>query len=261
VVSGYAAYGFTLHGSSYVRITGTGDAAYKYGILIDGSVANTSMGFGEDTHIRDVEVDHMEVSHTGVGMSCAPTPSCDPTTWSTSWKMYNLSFHDNYVHDTFYEGYYIGNTQPYYTYTCNGSNVTVQPQQIDSVKFYNNILTNIGYTAVQISLVTGGLDIHDNQITNFGAVNKPQHQTGILVGGISQGQVHHNTMLGGTGNALEYFGAGLLKVYNNVFANAGYDGSVQGQAAILIADKPKKESKKAGGGGRAAPVTLSQRLA
>jgi hypothetical protein len=177
-----------MHTSSYCHITGTGDPSYKYGILIDGSVANTSYGYGMDAHVRDMEVDHFEVSHTGVGMGCAPTPTCDPTTWSTSWKMYNISFHDNYVHDTFFEGYYIGNTQPYYTYTCGASTVTVSPQQIDSVKFYNNILTNIGYTAVQISQVTGGVDIHDNIITNYGDLKKPQHQTGILVGGISKGQ-------------------------------------------------------------------------
>jgi hypothetical protein len=95
-----------------------------------------------------------------------------------------MSFHDNYVHDSFGEGFYIGNTQNYYTYTCSGTTVTVQPQQIDSVKFYNNIMDKCGWTSAQIS-VTGGALIHDAVVTNFGYLNKPEHQAGIILGGIS----------------------------------------------------------------------------
>ncbi len=39
-VSGYASYGFVLHNSRYVNISGAGDPGFKYGILIDGSVAS-----------------------------------------------------------------------------------------------------------------------------------------------------------------------------------------------------------------------------
>ncbi len=41
------------------------------------------------------------------------------------------------------------------------------------------------------------------------------------------------------GSALQYFGAGLTTVYNNIFAWAGYDGSDQGQNAVVMDDRPK----------------------
>ncbi len=238
-VSGYASYGFVLHNSRYVNISGAGDPGFKYGILIDGSVASTNVGFAEDGQVSDISVDHMEVSKAGLGVACAPTPNCDPASWSTNWKMYNMNFHDNYVHETLFEGFYIGNTQNYYTYTCSGSTITVQPQQIDSVRFYNNILDKCGWTSAQISQVTGGVDIHDNLITNFGFLNKPEHQAGLIVGGISRGRVYRNKILKGTGSAFQYFGAGLTTVYNNIFAQAGYDGSTQGQNAVLMDDRRK----------------------
>jgi Secretion system C-terminal sorting domain len=238
-VSGYSSYGFTIHNSLYVHITGTGDPATQRGIIIDGSVASTAYGFGQDDHVSDIEVDHLEVFKTGVGIGCAPTPTCDSTSWSTSWKMYNMSFHDNYVHETVGEGFYIGNTVAYYTFNCSGTTVTVQPQQIDSVKFYNNVIDKSGYTSAQISQVTGGVDIHDNVVTNYGYSNTQEHQAGIIVGGISRGRVYNNRISNGTGAAFQFFGAGLTEVYNNLFVNNGYDGSVQGLAAVLVDDRPK----------------------
>ena len=238
-ISGYSSYGFTIHSSRYVHITGTGDPATQRGIIIDGSVASTAYGFGQDDHVSDIEVDHFEVFKTGVGIGCAPAPTCDSTTWSTSWKMYNMSFHDNYVHETVGEGFYIGNTVAYYTFNCSGTTVTVQPQQIDSVKFYNNVIDKSGFTSAQISQVTGGVDIHDNVVTNYGYSNTQEHQAGIIVGGISRGRVYNNRISNGTGAAFQCFGAGLTQVYNNLFVNNGYDGSVQGLAAVLVDDRPK----------------------
>jgi len=238
-VSGYSSYGFIIHASRYVNISGAGDPGFKYGILIDGSVAHTNVGFSEDGQVSDISIDHFEVSRVGLGVACAPTPNCDPGSWSSNWKMYNMGFHDNYVHDTFYEGFYIGNTQNYYTMTCSGSTVTVEPQFIDTVRFYNNILDKCGWTSAQISQVSGGVDIHDNLITNFGYLNKPEHQAGLIVGGNSHGDVYRNKVLNGTGNALEYFGSGLTRIYNNIFVGAGYDGSSQGQPAVLMDDRTK----------------------
>jgi len=238
-ISGYVGYGFALHSSRYVQVTGTGDAGYKYGILMDGSVANTTVGFAEDAQSSDIEVDHLEVTKTsGIGIACAPTPNCDPSTWSDSWKMYNMSFHDNYIHETLDEGFYIGNTQNDYVFNCTGSNITVHPQQIDTLKFYNNILDKVGWTSAQISQVSGFLDMHDNLITNFGYANQTQHQAGIIVGALTRGRVYNNKVLNGTGSAIQVFGNGLVQIYNNVFANAGYDGTAGGQNAVLMDDRP-----------------------
>jgi len=238
-VSGYVGYGFALHSSRYVRVTGTGDPNTKYGILMDGSVAGTTVGYAEDAQCSDIEVDHLEISKTaGFGVACCPTPNCDPSTWSTAWKMYNMSFHDMYVHETLDEGFYIGNTQNDYVMTCSGSTVTVHPQQIDTLRFYNNIIDKAGWTAAQISQVTGYLDCHDNLITNFGYANQTQHQAGIIVGALTHGRVYRNKVLNGTGSALQVFGAGESFIYNNIFANAGYDGTLYGQNAVMMDDRP-----------------------
>jgi len=238
-ISGYVGYGFALHSSRYVHVTGSGDPNTKYGILMDGSVAGTTVGYAEDAQSSDIEVDHLEVSKTaGFGVACAPTPNCDPSTWSTAWKMYNMSFHDMYVHETLDEGFYIGNTQNDYVMSCSGSTVTAHPQQIDTLRFYNNIIDKAGWTAAQISQVTGYLDCHDNLITNFGYANQTQHQAGIIVGALTHGRVYRNRVINGTGNALQVFGAGESFIYNNIFANAGYDGTSGGQNAVLMDDRP-----------------------
>jgi len=238
-ISGYAGYGFFLHSSRYVHVTGTGDPSNKYGILIDGSVGNTQVGYGADAQSSDIESDHMEVTKTGgIGIATAPTPNCDSTSWASTWKMYNMSYHDLYVHDTYNEGFYLGNTQNYYNLACSFGTVTVEPQRFDTLRFYNNIMDKCGWSSAQISRVEGYADIHDNLITNFGYANMQQHQAGIILGGISHGRVYNNRVIKGTGNAFELFGSGLTVVSNNVFAYAGYDGTSQGQNTVMMDDRP-----------------------
>ena len=238
-ISGYAGYGFFLHSSRYVHVTGTGDPSNKYGILVDGSVGNTQVGYGMDAQSSDVESDHIEVTKTGgIGIATAPTPNCDSTSWASTWKMYNMSYHDLYVHDTYNEGFYLGNTQNYYNLACSFGTVTVEPQRFDTLRFYNNIMDKCGWSSAQISRVEGYADIHDNLITNFGYANMQQHQAGIILGGISHGRVYNNRVIKGTGNAFELFGSGLTVVSNNVFAYAGYDGTSQGQNTVMMDDRP-----------------------
>jgi len=155
-ISGYSAYGFILSHSSYVSYQRRqAMQGFKYGIQIDGAPGATSYGYSENgpcAGYRSGSYGSREY-HRRRPWDALRHPPCDSTTWSTSWKMYNISFHDNYVHNTQGEGYYIGNTQYDYQYTCNGTNVDVHPQQIDSVKFYNNIIDHAGWTAAQISQV------------------------------------------------------------------------------------------------------------
>ncbi len=76
----------------------------------------------------DYEIDHFEAQNVQNGFLCKIDPyDCDPASWSTGWTINNISFHDNYVHNTIGEGYYIINTSATVTVKdCKGNYITVE---------------------------------------------------------------------------------------------------------------------------------------
>lgn len=127
-ISGNVSYGFILKNSKNIHVTGTGDPAFAYGILIDGTVVPQSVGFAMGDRSTDIELDHIEINKSGAGFMYAPTPNCDPATWGSNFTIRNLSFHHNYVHDNGGEAFYIGNTSNTYNLTCGGSPISVTPR-------------------------------------------------------------------------------------------------------------------------------------
>ncbi len=215
-------YGIVLNNVNHYRFTGTGDAAYTYGIKVDGV---TGSGSGLAGYGSYAEVDHVEISHTGfAGILFKRDPSCDAGSWSENFVMRQVSFHDNYIHDTHGEGIYLGYTGGPKKLSCNGGEKTVYPHNLEGVRVYNNRIEHTGWDGIQVSRAVSDCQIYNNTVKDYGTSGTRYQQVGIVIGGGTTGRLYNNHIEQGTGGGIHVFGAGGNYVYNNVIADAGEDG-------------------------------------
>lgn len=214
-------YGLGFVNSKYFRITGTGSSD-KYGFVVDGSAKPLQTGMAVGKECTDYEVDHIEIGHVGVGMFAKINPDCEAINQHPNFVIRNVKLHDLYVHDTEVEGLYVGNTSPNGTeIVCNGQTVTVYPPRIENVKIYNVITKNTGWDGIQVSTAPVGVEIYDNDVSNYGTAKAYGQNAGILLGGSASGVVRNNKVSNGAGPNLMVFGIGQIKIYNNVLTGAG----------------------------------------
>ncbi|SEW50287.1 PKD domain-containing protein [Chitinophaga arvensicola] len=232
-------YGIVFNNAKYFKITGSGSSD-QYGFKIDGGAAYLNAGLGIGVGCTDYEGEKIEVTHTDVGILAKINPTCDPTTQYPNFSIRNVSFHDLYIHNTRGEGMYIGNTASAGEVItgCPAGNINVIPPRIYNLKIYNVITDGTGWDGIQVASAPQNVEIYNNRVSNFGVQNLNSQQAGIILGGASNGSVHHNVIIKGTGNGIEVFGQGLCKVYNNVVVNTGQDGTAEGQDAIFADDRP-----------------------
>ncbi|WP_343702997.1 PKD domain-containing protein [Chitinophaga sp.] len=214
-------YGLGFVNSKYFRITGTGSSD-KYGFVVDGSAKPLQTGMAVGKECTDYEVDHIEIGHVGVGMFAKINPDCEAINQHPNFVIRNVKLHDLYVHDTEVEGLYVGNTSPNGTeIVCNGQTVTVYPPRIENVKIYNVITKNTGWDGIQVSTAPVGVEIYDNDVSNYGIAKAYGQNAGILLGGSASGVVRNNKVSNGAGPNLMVFGIGQIKIYNNLLTGAG----------------------------------------
>ncbi|WP_341839525.1 PKD domain-containing protein [Chitinophaga caseinilytica] len=231
-------YGLIFNNVKYFKITGSGSAD-KYGFRIDGVSKRLSTGLAMGKGCTDYEAERVEITGSEAGLMAKINPDCDPMNQYPNFAIRNVIIHDIYIHDVLGEGMYIGNTAPNGTETlCDGVMKNLLPPRIYNLKVYNNITENTGWDGIQVASAPENVEIYNNSVYNFGTVNKGSQQAGIILGGESNGKVYNNKIIKGTGNALEVFGVGRCFVYNNIIADAGYDGTVAGQDALFVDDRP-----------------------
>jgi predicted esterase len=238
VVNG-PAYGFSVTASSFFRLTGTGTPGVDYGFKVDGVSQYTPSGLGLSRKSTDFEIDHLEFTKCDVGVICKTNPTCDSETWDAAFVMRNLSFHDLYLHDINGEGFYVGHTSHEVDMTCDARSITVKPQRILGLKIYNCRVDGTGWDGIQVANSPENAQIYNNTVNNFGTRNQAAQQAGILMGGLSNGNVYNNSISNGTGNGIQVLGVGLIKVYNNVVVNTGGNNVVSASKdGIFIDDRP-----------------------
>ncbi|MEO8567820.1 MAG: right-handed parallel beta-helix repeat-containing protein, partial [Ginsengibacter sp.] len=240
-------YCYRIINSRYFKFTGTGTPGITYGFKAYWSGGTTAAGMSVRDSTSDYEIDHLETQNSQNGFLCKIDPEdCSPGTWSTGWTIKNISIHDNYVHNTVGEGMYLINTGVTQdVQDCNNGTITIEAVKADGVKVYNNIVDSSGWDGIQVA-ASANAEIYNNKVTNYGMQNLGSQQAGIILGGKSNGAVHDNYINGGTGEGLEIFGSGLVSIYNNIIANAGWDKSSAGQDAIAVDDRPQPNNKYAG---------------
>lgn len=204
--------------SKYYRITG-GDTPGVYGIKVTGG----EMGLKLDQLSTNFEVDHVEVSNVGfAGIMAKTDPSCDDRTIRGNFTMYDVKLHDNYVHDTGGEGFYVGNS--FWDGMDRGECGIRLPHEIKGLKIFNNILTNTGWEALQVGCGIEGTEIYNNTIKNYGQANQRHQNNGMQIGAGTGGLVYNNFIKHGPGNGLIMMGTGDNVIYNNIIVDAGENG-------------------------------------
>lgn len=225
---GYHPYFHSLHilNSKFFQLTGTGDANYEFGILIDvDSPIRTDAapsGLAIESTSSDYEVDHLEITNTPfAGIIAKADPLCyKPENWRRNFVAKNLSFHDLNIHDVAAEGIYVGYTGN--PVTCDGE--TVYPHLIEGLKIYNVTTNNTGWDGIQVNRVSQDCEIYENKITNYGLENEIFQNTGIHLGIESVGKIYNNLVDTGTGMGIEIKGIGDVSIYNNIVLNTGAVG-------------------------------------
>ncbi|MDD3078986.1 MAG: T9SS type A sorting domain-containing protein [Paludibacter sp.] len=217
-------FGIQFYNCSFFRITGTGDTAVDYGIKINETPVGTN-GISFDGLSTDFEVDHVEISNTGfAGIFSLTQPDCEGKSTRDNFVMRNTSYHDNYIHDTYGEAYYIGHS--YYTgYTmeCNGRDTVVYPHVLKGVRIYNNLIERCGFDGIQISCADEDCEVYNNKLYNYGYRSVTFQNSGIQFGAGSTGRCYNNLLVNGSGNGINIFGLGNITVSNNIIVQPGYN--------------------------------------
>jgi len=223
--------GFAFKRSKYIRLTGSGDVNYTYGIHVLQTTSGGSVGVGVEDLSTDIEIDHIEIQNTGfAGIMAKTDPKCsDPNTWrSNGFILDNLNIHHNYIHNTGAEGIYVGYTGGYKVKSnrkCNGSYVF--GHWLENVSIHNNILENIDWDGIQLNLVRENGVIRDNRVYNYGLDNRYAQDFAMSIGG-GVYEVYNNI----TENGPALLGQGFqlisvesgTKVYNNVIIRPDFHG-------------------------------------
>lgn len=210
-------FGMKFVNSKYFRVTG-GSISGSYGIKID----NGHIGMSLEYRSTNFEIDHVEAAYSGfAGIMAKTDPSCDDATIRANFTMYNISFHDNYVHHSGGEGFYIGNSfYEGFTTPCG----TRLPHEIRNVKIYNNVVKYSGWEGIQLGCATKGAYVYHNTIENYGTKNVQNQNNGVQLGVGTGGIFNNNFINEGSGNGLIVLGLGDNVIHDNVIVNSGSNG-------------------------------------
>jgi hypothetical protein len=204
--------------SKYFHFTG-GTVSKSYGIKISGS---TSCGLVLANLTTNFEVDHVEVFKTGfAGIMAKTDPTCDDATIRGNYTMRDVSFHDNYTHDTGGEGFYLGHSSYSGVQTDCGLRL---PHLIENIKVYKNVVKNSGWDGIQLSCASIGAEMYSNTIENYATLNKADQNCGIVIGAGTGGSCYNNFIKVGTGPGMAVFGLADNLVHDNIIVNAGKMG-------------------------------------
>jgi len=213
-------YGLTLEGSSYVQITGTGDAAFEYGFSVraskDGPDYSASCIIA-NAMTTDYEIDHIEAFECGfAGVSAKTDPTCDDRDLS-SFVQRNSRLHHLYLHDTGGEGIYFGSTgYPSRTRNCDGTDVELIPHSHEGVWIHDNIIEDTGWDGAQIGVSPKACYFYRNRIARVGLSGEQYQMQGLQLGGSSACEVFDNFMSSGPATGIIVLDAADTKIYNNV---------------------------------------------
>jgi hypothetical protein len=211
-------FGLKTESSKYFRITG-GDVANTYGISIDGGHVGVTL----EKLSTNFTIDHLEISKVGfAGIMAKTDPTCDDATIRGNFTMADVTFRNNYVHDTGGEGFYVGNS--FFDTGMKTACGVRYPHEVHNAQIYSNIVKNSGWEGIQVGSATVGAKVFDNRIENYGLENRYGQNNGLQIGVGTGGACYNNFISGGKGNGLIVLGLGDNIVHDNIILNAGAAG-------------------------------------
>jgi hypothetical protein len=214
-----ASYAFKTQNCSYFKVVGRGTQSIKYGLDVNGG----NIGMTMDDLSSDFEITGVEVRNSGfAGIMAKTDPSCDAATWRGHFTMKNVILHDNYIHKTGGEGFYVGNS--FYADGASLSCGKVLPHDVVNVKIYTNLVDSTGSEGIQVGCAVSGCDIYNNMVKNPGISPFSAYQdNGIQIGEGTGGRCYNNLINNAPGNGIIVLGLGDNQVFNNYILNSkGY---------------------------------------
>ncbi|OIP81652.1 MAG: hypothetical protein AUK44_09570 [Porphyromonadaceae bacterium CG2_30_38_12] len=217
-------YGFVISNSSFFRLTGNVNNENNFGIKIlkTGKGAN-GLGIGELS--TNYEIDHLEIANTGfAGIFAFSQPTCDLIANRGFFEQRNCIFRNNYIHDTYGEGMYLGHSfYTGYTIKCNKEDTKVYPHEIKGLKVYDNLVENAGYDGIQVGCAVEGTEVYNNKILNYGTANEIMQHSGIQIAAGTKIRCYNNQIITGSGTGITMMGLADSYIYNNLIVNPGKD--------------------------------------
>ena len=219
-------YGIQVASSRYFKITGTGSAD-NYGIKINLNNQG-SQGLTLHTMSSNFELDHLEIYNTGfAGIMAKTDPNCNGIGNKGNFTMYDVKFHHNYIHHTGGEAFYVGFSFPAgYSKKAECKGTVLYPHDIIGCKIYNNKTNYTSADGIQVTGVSSGFALYNNEILNYGQNPFGNFQnSGIALGPVTKGPIYNNIINSGGGNGITVVsGSGDNLIYNNLIINAGAIG-------------------------------------
>ncbi|MBN2013143.1 right-handed parallel beta-helix repeat-containing protein [candidate division KSB1 bacterium] len=236
-------YGIYLLFCQHLHLTGSGDPALQYGIVI---TSETGIGIKAEARSSFVEIDHIEIKNIeSVGLVFRTEPTCpdgsgnaldydndgllegDPDDADTrdTFVQRQTSIHDMYIHNIGYEGIYVGSS--FYdgkTLTCSDGDNIVYPPNLDGVNVYYNRVDSTGWDGIQIGSAVVNCNVHHNVITNDSYKMKYGNMSGIMLNQGSSCDCFNNFIHDGEGVGIFDQGNGENVIYNNIIVNNGLHG-------------------------------------
>jgi len=185
-------YGIKFVNCKYIKITGTGVKGIEYGFKV------AEIGKGNGIEITgfstDVEIEKVEISNTpfaGIMAKSDPTP--DGRFNRDNFTMYNISIHDNYIHDSGGEGLYIGHSwYNGYPYKDDEVELTLYPHAIKGLTVYNNTIKRTQWDGIQVGCADEDVVIDGNKIEEYGLAEVFGQNSGMSIGAGTVGDIKNN---------------------------------------------------------------------
>jgi hypothetical protein len=214
-------YAIDILTSKYIRLTGTGDSAYKYGIKL-GRSGDSGLKIGGLS--TDTEVDHLEIGSTAFAGILAKSDFNGKPPASAS-EMNNVNIHDTYIHDTWGEGMYIGETK-------------TPGQNFRHLRIWNNIITRTGWELIQLANGVEDVKVHNNVFYLGGTRNVLYQNKGLQIGDNTVGEYYNNFIVSSPSNAMIVMGSGNINIFNNYFSDINDDGFFVDNRSVSIPNAP-----------------------
>jgi hypothetical protein len=227
----------------YLQLRGDNDPAIRYGIEIAraGGLSSSRLGLNITGKSSYVEAMFLEIHHSGfAGIMAKQDPLCgtgNEWTWFPTLAYHDIKLHDNYVHDTGGECFYIG-----FTAWDSPTKCGQWGHEIYGLKIYNNLVERGGWDGIQVGS-SPGAEIYNNMIVDSGVdlIRQDYGNTGrgVQIGAGTSGLFYNNTIINSRGESVALFGVGNNYLFNNLlvggifgmFSDARPDGVPAGQPA------------------------------
>lgn len=190
----------TFENCKYIKVTGTGSSAYKYGFLLTAKTC----GLAFSGLSSNCEAEFVKISHDGFFGILAKKdyygnpPSPIPV------------FSDLHIHDCFIEnvteGMYLGETKS-------------PGMEFKHVRIYNNIVRNTGRESIQVANMVEDVEIYNNTLLNAGLDGDKYHENLLQIGDNTVAKVYNNILKSAPAYGIINMGSGNNYLENNYMAS------------------------------------------